>query len=192
MNPAIALIAADEIADKGFKLYDKLSDKAKEHGWDLDAAVGDIANRLKDTALDTADGLADRYVNRPDSVDIIRALKEIPYDEGDIEAIYEDDVNDDGDNDVTAVDTTGDGNVDTVLVNADSGAEEKDAEDKAEDIVDDDDKTSTGKDKDELDSMNGGDHDDEKSFVENNSSGVSDIKSSWKDMVEALMGGRVY
>jgi hypothetical protein len=192
MNPAIALMAADEIADKGFKLYDKLSDKAKEHGWDLDAAVGDIANRLKDTALDTADGLADRFVSRPDSVAIIRALKEIPYDEGDIEAIYEDDVNDDGDNDVTAVDTTGDGNVDTVLVNADSGEEEKDAEDKAEDIVDDDDKTSTGKDKDELDSMNGGDHDDEKSIVENNSSGVSDLKSSWKDMVEALMGGRVY
>lgn len=192
MNPAIALMAADEIADKGFKLYDKLSDKAKEHGWDLDAAVGDIANRLKDTALDTADGLADRFVSRPDSVDIIRALKEIPYDEGDIEEIYEDDVNDDGDIDVTAVDTTGDGNVDTVLVNADSGEEEKDAENEAEDFVDDDDKTSTGKDKDELDSMNGGDHDDEKSFAENNSSGVSDIKSSWKDMVEALMGGRVY
>lgn len=192
MNPAIALMAADEIADKGFKLYDKLSDKAKEHGWDLDSAVGDIANRLKDTALDTADGLADRFVSRPDSVDIIRALKEIPYDEGDIEAIYEDDVNDDGDIDVTAVDTTGDGNVDTVLVNADSGKEEKDAENEAEDLVDDDDKTSTGKDKDELDSMNGGDHDDEKSFAENNSSGVSDIKSSWKEMVEALMGGRVY
>lgn len=193
MNPLAAIMVADKAADAGFKLYDKFSDEAAKHGWDLDGAVGDIANRLKDTALNTVDGVSDRIVNAPDVTEIIRAMKETPYEDGDFEEVYEDDLNDDGDPDVTAMDTSGDGEVDTVVTTSDSDKEEKDSKEEANDILTDSDKTSTGKSEKELTGNKELPKDYNSDDALNNISGIKSLKKlkdildgSWANMRGAL------
>ena len=190
MNPLVSVMAAGKVADEGTKQYDKLSKWAMDHGWDLDAAVGDIANRLKNTALDTADGVSGKIVNSPDITDVIMALKETPYEEGDFEEIYDDDLNNDGDKDVTAMDTSGDGEIDTVVTTSDSDKEEKDSEEEAKDILGGGDKTSTGKSEKELTENSEFPKDSNSDSFTGGKSEPMIGGQTWKDLLSAIMAQR--
>lgn len=118
----------------------------------------------------------------PEVQDKIRSLLTGLSDD-DFTPVYEEDVNGDGDTDVSKLDTTGDGEVDTIAVTADSKKEEKDADKLAQDIAGDE-ITSTGKTDDELD-----DDGNEDVSVCAFESKPKDYKADWNELLKMLVPG---
>lgn len=160
-------------------MYDAISDFAKKHGINLDEAVKSlISSYLKHPGQVGTDDLSGAW----DAATVEDALKKTPYEDGDLDPLYEEyeeDINGDGDVDVTKMDTTGDGEIDTVAVTADSKKEEKDADKLAQDIAGDE-LTSTGKTDDELE---------ENLAEEKPEKKDGEAKSKWREMLEMLVPG---
>lgn len=163
-------------------MYDGISNFAGKHGLNLDAGMKSLISSFLNHpgALNKKD-LSSAW----DAASVEDALRNTPFDDGDIEAVYEEDINGDGDTDVTKMDTTGDGKTDTVAVTADTKKEEKDADKLAQDLAGEE-LTSTGKTDDELDSG------EDAGFVPEETTIPEEDekpKSNWREMIEMLLPG---
>lgn len=173
-------------------MYDAAKGFAKDYGIDTDKGVKSfIRSKLEKPFGNDREALLKAWDDAQISDEELEdAMRSIPYEEGDFEEIYEDDLNDDGDPDVTAMDTTGDGQIDTVVTTSDSDKEAKDAEKEAKDLVGDGDVTSVGKDESEL-------TENTEFPKDHNSDSLTGGKSeplfggqTWKDLLSAIMEQR--
>lgn len=130
-------------------LYNEIGDDSKK-----ETAVSMLEFLLAGEFGPEAQELAKNFIN--ESADIEEAAVKLQewFDDGtEVEELDSEDVNGDGDTDVTTVDTSGDGEPDAAVVEADSEAEESEALDKSFEKLGGDDggkTTSTGKTEGEL------------------------------------------
>lgn len=161
-------------------MYDAVSDFAKKHGIDTDEAIKSIVGSI---LKHPGQGIGTDDLSKAwDAARMEEVLKNTPYEDGDIDAEYEEDVNGDGDVDVSKVDINGDGESDAVVVTADTKKEEKDAEKLAQDLTGDE-VTSTGKTDNELDDNAG-----EAAFGIISSKPKSNIMG-WSEIIKDLLPG---
>lgn len=169
MNPIAALT-----------MYDAISKMLKSYGIDTDAGIKSAIDSFLEHPVKGVgyEGLKKAWADsQMNDEDLEKTLKDMPYEEEDFE--YVEDVNDDEDDDIKAADTTGDGKIDTVAIEADTPAESRDAEKKAEDIIGVDELSSTGKPESEIDGGNYEDLEDD-----------NFLNGSFKDMLKAIVENR--